>query len=99
MCQILISDEMTIYTAAEYKKELTGYLSDSDEVEISLQEVTELDSAGLQIMLLLNSEAKLHGKELRFVNHSPAVIEVFELLNLASFFDDPTVLLAAEQAS
>ena len=31
-------------------------------------------------------------RELHFVAHSQAVIDVFELLNLAAYFDDPLVM-------
>ena len=99
ICRVSITDEMTIYTAAEYRKTLLAQFEDHDEMEVSLQAVNDLDSAGVQIMLMLNMEARRQHKSLRFVHHSPQVIEVLELLNLVSFFGDPIVFLAAEQSS
>ena len=33
-------------------------------------------------------------RELHLVNHSPPVLEVFELLNVAAFFGDPLIVAA-----
>jgi anti-sigma B factor antagonist len=89
-----IDDEMTIYSAAALKEELLGHLENSKELEISLENVSEMDSAGLQLMLVLRLEASRIGKELHFVKHSPAVIDVLETLNLAAHLGDPIVLPA-----
>jgi anti-sigma B factor antagonist len=97
VCHLTIKDEMTIYTAAQYKDELLSYFSDCHEMEIDLSEVTELDSAGLQILLLLESESAKTNKELHFIHHSQPVIEVIELLNLAAHFGDPLIIPAEWQ--
>jgi anti-anti-sigma regulatory factor len=61
--------------------------------------VQELDSAGVQLLMLLKKEAESHGKALHLVNHSPAVIEVFQLLDLAGHFGDPMVITAERKKS
>lgn len=94
VCHLAIKDEMTIYTAAEMKNELLEHLNLSQELEISLHDVTELDSAGVQLILLLRHEARRLNKELRFVNHSLAVVDVLELFNLVPYLGDPVVLPA-----
>ena len=93
---LMIDDEMTIYTAATLKNELMGYLNDCHELEVSLEKVREMDSTGLQIMLLLHAEAERQNKVLRFVRHSSVVIDILELLNLAGYFGDPIVFFAQE---
>ena len=97
-CDISISDDMTIYNAASLKDELLGHLSRYQQLEISLKEVTELDSSGVQIMLMLNREAESKGKQLSFKEHSPAVIDVIDMLNLAGHFGDPIVVVSGEQS-
>jgi anti-anti-sigma regulatory factor len=42
--------------------------------------------------MLAKRTAKAVGAELQLIGHSPAVIEVFELLNMAAFFGDPLVI-------
>lgn len=89
-----ITEEMTIYSAVELKEQLLVLLNECHGLEVDLSGVTELDSAGLQVLLLLKSEAIRHNKELRIANHSLVVIEVLELLNLVVRFGDPIVIPA-----
>jgi len=86
-----IEGELTIFRALELKDAL---LSEPMPLEIDLSGVTELDSAGVQLLLLAKKTAQAAQRELRLVAHSPAVIEVFELLNLAALFNDPLVMPA-----
>jgi anti-anti-sigma factor len=98
LLQLAIEDEMTIYTAALQKNELLGYLDDCQELEVDLSAVSEIDSAGLQILLMLKQEADRGEKNIHLVNHSQAVVEVFELLNVAGHFGDPVVIPAEWQS-
>lgn len=89
-----IDGEMTIYTAAEYKNQLLNHLAECEELELNLSGIGEMDSAGLQILLMLKREAEASGRHLRLINHSRAVYEVLELLNMQSHFGDPVVIPA-----
>lgn len=89
---LTIDDELTIYTAATLKEDLFGYLSDSKIIEIDLTSVSEIDSAGLQLLILLKREAIQINKTLTLINHSQAVLEVFELLDLTAHFGDPVII-------
>lgn len=84
-----IEGELTIFRAAELKPAL---LAEPMPLEIDLSGVTELDSAGVQLLMLAKRAAQSHQRELHLVAHSPAVIEVFELLNLAAYFGNPLVM-------
>ena len=84
-----IEGELTIFRARELKPVL---LAAPQPLEIDLSGVTEIDTAGVQLLMLAKKTAQAAQSELRLVAHSPAVIEVFELLNLAAFFDDPLVM-------
>jgi anti-sigma B factor antagonist len=90
-------DELTIYTAAQQKEDLLAKFSQSEGMEIDLSQVQEMDSAGVQVLMLLKREAEDKGKPLHLVNHSQAVVEIFELLDLSSFFGDPLVIPAEWQ--
>lgn len=79
---------MTIYTAMEQKNKLIEYLTPDHELQIDLSAVQEIDSAGLQLLLWLKQEAP----RLNLIHHSRAIVEILELLNLASHFGDPIVL-------
>ncbi len=84
-----IEGELTIFRAAELKPTL---LAEPLPRTIDLSGVTELDSAGVQLLMLAKKAALAQQRELALVGHSPAVLEVFELLNLAAYFNDPLVM-------
>lgn len=92
LCLLHIEGEMNIYTAAELKSQLLPYLAQPGELEIDLSQVSELDSAGLQLLILAKREAERVSATLRLALHSRAVLEVFDLCNLAAFFGDPLVI-------
>ncbi len=56
------------------------------EIEIDLSRVSEIDLAGLLLMLELKLAASSCGKALRFIEHSRPVAEIMRLSGLADFF-------------
>ena len=86
-----IEGEMTIYRAFELKQALLAGLEGSAAVEVNLAGVTELDTAGVQLLMLARETAQAGQRELRLAALSPAVAEVLELLGLATYFGDPPV--------
>lgn len=92
--RLAVNDEMTIYTAAEYKAALVENLEACQEMVIDLSGVTEMDSAGLQVLLMLKRHAQQLARDLHLVNHSQPVVEVLEQLQLSAHFGDPLVIPA-----
>lgn len=86
--------EMTIYSAAELKPALLHALGQSEEIEIDLADISEIDTSGVQLLMLMKREAADAGKALRLVGHSLAVLEIFELMGLGNWFGDPQLLPA-----
>ena len=86
-----IEGELTIFRAAELKDILLG---DPAAQEIDLSGVTEMDSAGLQLLMAAKLAATKQQRQLRLLDHSAAVVEVFELLNVAAYFNDPLLMEA-----
>ena len=93
--RIGIEGEMTIYSAAQTKEKLLSAIADCNEIEMSLAHVSEIDSAGLQLLALAKREAADSNKPLHFVAHSQAVLELLDICNLAGVFGDPVVLSPA----
>lgn len=92
---LILDGELTIYRAAELKPVLLQALAQADAaLEVNLAGVTEFDTAGLQLLMLAKQQAGALQRELRLAGHSPAVLEVFELFNVAAFFGDPLVVAA-----
>jgi anti-anti-sigma factor len=90
---VRLEGELTIYRAQELLTELQAVLGKrSHQIEIDLSEVTEIDSAGVQLLVFARREALAQERSLRLVGHSPAVVDAFELLDLVAHFGDPIVL-------
>jgi anti-anti-sigma regulatory factor len=90
-----IEGELTIFRALELKPAL---LADPAPTEIDLSAVTEIDTAGVQLLMLAKRTALEAKRELHLVAHSAAVIEVFELLNVAAYFGDHLVMDSSEKS-
>ena len=93
-----ITEDMTIYHALEHKQTLLDALSTTDDLELNLSEVGEMDTAGLQLLILVKKEAQRAGKSVRIVAHSQAVSSVIDFCNMAVEFGDP-LIIPAHQAS
>jgi len=77
-----IEGELTIYRAEELQAALGEALARDPALQIDLSHVTEFDGAGVQLLLAARKAAP----RLAVVRPSPAVLEVFELLDLAGQF-------------
>jgi anti-sigma B factor antagonist len=88
IAKLTIEGEMTIYTAAKFKDLLVEALRSSNEMEIDLSEVSEMDTAGLQLLLLLRRHAASANKPFRLIAHSDASRDVFEQYNIFRYFDN-----------
>jgi anti-anti-sigma factor len=87
-----IEGEMTIYRAAEIKQTLLTPIVESAVVEFNLSKVTELDSAGVQLLMLAKRTAQTKHGDVRLVALSPAVLDVMQLLDLGSYFRDASAI-------
>jgi anti-sigma B factor antagonist len=92
MQTLAIEGELTIFTAAERKTQLLAFLKSADALAINLAGVTDIDTAGLQLLILSKREAAQAGKTLSFVMHSNTVLEILELTKLTGIFGDQVVL-------
>ena len=85
-----IEGELTIYRAAELCesfKETLALLPAGADFAIDLAGVTEMDSAGVQLLLAARQSATAAGRALALRDPSPAVVEVFATLRLAPLFE------------
>jgi anti-sigma B factor antagonist len=90
--RICIKGEMTIYTATELWVPLSEAVSKAKSIVVDLSGVIEIDSAGVQLLMLIKQIAMDTDKELMLVEHSESVVDVFEELNLIGYFGDPVLL-------
>ena len=93
---LTLAGEMGIYAAAELKSRLLSAVEGCPELEIDLSRVEEIDSAGLQLLILAKRRATAQNKTLTLAGHSRAVLELLELYDMAAFFGDPVVITAQD---
>ena len=89
--------ELTIYTAAEQKRQLMKAIDGQKNIEVDLSKITEMDTAGLQLLILAKLESQRRELPLSIVGHSQAVVEVIDICNMSGFFGDP-VLIPSENS-
>ncbi|CBL43761.1 predicted sulfate transporter/antisigma-factor antagonist STAS [gamma proteobacterium HdN1] len=91
-CKIRPEGELTIYRVADYKPQLIQVLESHPSIVVDLSRVTEFDTAGLQLLILLKREAKARGITSSFTGHSAEVTELFQLFDMVPYFGDPLVM-------
>ena len=91
-----LTEDLTIYHALELKQTLLDALSTTSDLELNLSQVSEMDTAGLQLLILLKKEAQRAGKSVRIVAHSQPVSALIDFCNLAAEFGDPLIIPARQ---
>ena len=91
---MVICGEFTIFTAQPLKEQLLNAINGAaaGDIDIDLSDVTEIDTAGLQLMLMAKREAGAEGKNVRFVRHSDPVLDLIDLCGLGGQFGDPVLI-------
>ncbi len=95
--RITLEGDLSIYHAAEIKRQLLDGVRAHPVLELDLSHVGEMDTAGFQLLALAKRESEQGGSVMRIVGHSTAVREVIEFFNMVAFFGDPLVIPAGEQ--
>jgi len=90
--RIDITGELSIFTAAALRLQLLDAFDNGSVLEVDLSTVSEMDSAGMQLMVAAKREAVLRNQSLRFTNHSSAVFDILELCNLTGHLGDPVLI-------
>jgi anti-anti-sigma factor len=71
--------ELTIYKVAEYRQAMLESCEWDRDIEIELSEVSEVDTAGLQLLAALYRQVRESGNKLECNGASEAVVAAFEL--------------------
>jgi len=90
-----LEGEFTIYRASELKCELMAALDGARSLEIDVSAVTEIDCAGIQLLMLAKRVAAQRQQSLRLTCRSEAVTEALTLLDLVPHFGDSIDVPAA----
>ncbi|WP_153110960.1 STAS domain-containing protein [Propionivibrio limicola] len=90
---LCILGDFTIFAAADLKPKIIEAINqgETDEVVIDLADVSEIDSAGLQLMVMAMREGAAQSKNVRFTRHSEPVLNLIDLFGLSGFFGTPAL--------
>lgn len=88
--------ELTIYRALEHFDAMRAALdSNAKTIRLDLSGVSEIDSAGLQLLLLLRKKVESRSASLEIIQASAVVRELLQFCNLGKLI----LPIAAEQAA
>lgn len=82
-----IEGELTVFTVHELKVRLLAALGEGQPLQIDLGGVSEVDGAGIQLLLAAQREARQHGSAITLLAVPPQVEEALKLTDLAHEFD------------
>ena len=71
---------MTIGNITSCQAQLFSMLNTSDEICIDVGDVKQIDSSGVQLLLMLSIEAEKQNLNLKWLNHSPVLDETVRVL-------------------
>jgi anti-anti-sigma factor len=84
MVELRVDGEMTIYRANEVAQTLFAALrAHAGDVSLDLSDVTEFDTAGLQLVLMARRMVEANGRRLEVAQPSECVVDVLGLCNVA----------------
>jgi anti-anti-sigma factor len=89
---VTVVGELTVFTVSDLWQALWQVLKGAGEVEIDLGGVSDIDTAGIQLLMVVKMIVEENDQSVRFVNHSKVVVDGFECFDLAGYFGDPLVL-------
>ena len=75
-------ERMTIEQVESLYSQLESALLEHDEIELIADRVQQCDTASLQLIVNLFKASKQQGHTVRWVNPSPSIVNVAELLGL-----------------
>ena len=97
-----IAPELTIYGAAELRAELLAALAATAPgatLTLALDDVCEVDSAGVQLLIAARRHAQASGAQLALTGHSAALLDALALLGLDANADAKRETSDPDQAS
>lgn len=80
-----LEGDLTISTALDAKQQVLAALEATNSLTIHLAAVNEIDTAGLQLLILARKEALARGKAVTFKDASQPVSDLVRLAGLAKY--------------
>ena len=88
---ITITEDLTINNALELKQRLMDAIEQGGALELDLSHVAEIDTAGLQLLILAQREASRRDRTMSICAMSDNVRQTVEFCNLSRFLGNATL--------
>ncbi len=82
LCRLRINGEMTIYSVEEMAQYLSPIWEGYSKFELDLSKVNEIDTAGVQLLLMLSKKVEQSKTSITMLDCSPPVREVLDIYRL-----------------
>jgi anti-anti-sigma factor len=86
--RLSLAGEMTVESALQLKNRIVDAIERTAELTLRLSDVTAIDTAGMQLLLMARQHARQAGKRVRFEVPSQAILDLVSLYNLGELLDD-----------
>ncbi len=83
---ISISGDLSIYTVADIYNELSLDFLSNKNININLENITDFDTAGAQLLVLLTNKVQQSGHSCELNNINQAIKDYFNLFQLTQLF-------------
>ena len=82
LMSLTFSEEMTIYTAQEYRETILKKFSPEKNIEVDLSTVEEIDTSGLQLLASISKELESSGATMNITAMSDVASDAIEMSRL-----------------
>ena len=86
-CNVRLSEELTIYTCAEYRQTLLDRCDFSSPMIIDVSDINEVDTSGLQLLLALKNQQENSSIGLQFTGDNQYLADVLKHVQLEHMFN------------
>ncbi len=81
-CLLKLEGDMTIYNAAAFGECLIEFVEGYKEYEVDLSAVSEIDTAGIQLLLQLKKKAEEQQRTIQLLGCNEEICDLFDLYQL-----------------
>ena len=78
-----LNTSLSVYNAAKLHSQLTEAYKNSDRIEIDLKNITDCDTAGIQLLFSLKKSCLDAGKQISLINPSEAVNDALNRMSIS----------------
>lgn len=92
-----VNGDFVVYSIGKWKEFILEKIHNIEVLSADFGKVTEVDSAGVQLLISTKKFFIENGKKFTIQNHSPKLIEYIDIYGLIGYFEDKVLVSAKEK--